>query len=118
MRRFLTLSVFAVVAPLLLGGPQESLAANLDAKPVKKARVHHKRVQVVRDYDGTAVTVTRTRAYVVRASGGAIVVMDPVYVHRPVYAEPGVYLNGQPVRPHAKPRSTYRQYRQYFTYRS
>ena len=112
MRRFLTVSVFAVVAPLLLAAPPV-LAANLDVTPAKKRVVHHKRVKIVLDYDGTAVAVTRTRPYVVRSSGGTMLVMDPVFIHRPVYAEPARYLNGQPVLPHARPRASYRYHRYY-----
>jgi protein-disulfide isomerase len=118
MRRFLMIGVFTVVVPWLLAAPP-GVAANLDTKQIKKTRVvHHKRAKVVLDYDGTAVAVTRTRRYVVKTPDGAEVVVGPFYVHRPVYAEPATYFNGQPLRPQNAVRSSYRYHRYHWTRRS
>jgi hypothetical protein len=59
-------------------------AADLAVRPAVRAAVHHHRLSVVRDYDGTPVVMRR------RADGA----IDAVFAPR---ATPRYYLNGEPV---------------------
>ena len=56
--------------------------------------IHHKRLRLVRDYDGAAVVVHLGRA--VRSPDGTVVVLERF--HQPVFGPlPLYYFNGQPV---------------------
>jgi hypothetical protein len=73
-------------------------AADLGVTTVRKARVHHKRLHLVRDYDGTPVIVRLGPPVAVRSYDGTSVVMRQRY-HQPVEGpQPLYYFNGQPVR--------------------
>ena len=75
-------------------------AADLGVTRVKKVRVvHHKKVvrrsPLVRDYDGTAVVVRRSRV-VVRNYDGTLLVTHRYEVAPVTGATPSRYMNGQP----------------------
>ena len=60
--------------------------------------IHHKRLGLVRDYDGTPVIVHRGPAVAVRGYDGTSVVVHERY-HQPVDGpQPRYYFNGQLVR--------------------
>jgi hypothetical protein len=70
--------------------------------PAKKMTAHHKRLRVVRDYDGTPIVLRRVRPLSLRGHDDTALVVG--YRHNyeaiPVpRATPRHYLNGQPVRP-------------------
>ena len=74
-------------------------AADLGVTTVRKARViHHKRMHLVRDYDGTPVIVRLGPPVTVRSFDGSSAVVRQRY-HQPVEGpQPLYYFNGQPVR--------------------
>jgi hypothetical protein len=83
-----------------LAGAPEILAADLAVTAPKRAVVHHQRLTVVRDYDGTAIVLRRAPPMMVRGPDGVRIVRSHLYVAHPVErATPTRYLNGQPVRP-------------------
>jgi len=71
-------------------------AADLGVTTAKKARViHHNRLGLVRDYDGTPVVVHLGPA--VRSPDGAVIVRQRAHI--PVAGpQPLYYFNGEPVR--------------------
>jgi len=82
------LLVGLAAAPIAASGPTVQ-AADLGVT------IHHKRLRLVRDYDGTAVVVHLGRT--VRNPDGTVVVLERV--HQPVLGpQPLYYFNGQPVR--------------------
>ncbi len=100
MRKYLTaILLVGLGATQIVASAPAVQAADLGVTTVKKARViHHKRLKVVRDYDGTPVVVYRGPPVVVRNYDGTTRVVHERY-HQPVTGpEPRYYFNGQPVR--------------------
>jgi hypothetical protein len=95
-KHFLPLLLRLFAIPMLTAAPSVQ-AADLGVTPVKRA--HHKRLHVVRDYDGTPVVVYRIAPVTVRGFYGEPIVLSDLY-HRPVFGpQPAYYFNGQPVLP-------------------
>jgi len=92
--------LFGLGAMQVLAPAPEILAADLAVTAPKRAVVHHKRLRVVRDYDGTPIVLRRAAPMLVRGYDGTTLVRSPFYVAVPMMrATPARYLNGQPVRP-------------------
>jgi len=115
MRTYLKALLLAGFGTILMleAAPSVS-AADLGVTRVKKVRVvHHKKVvrrsPLVRDYDGTAVVVRRSRV-VVRNYDGTLLVTHRYEVVPVTGATPSRYMNGQPVLPNY-PRSWPRTFR-------
>ena len=87
-------------ATQILAAPSHVVAADLAVTPTKRV-IHHKRQQVVRDYDGTPIVLRRARPLMIRSYDGTAVALGrPLYEAIPVpLATPARYLNGQPVWP-------------------
>jgi hypothetical protein len=96
MRKYLKaiLVVGLAAAPIVACGPAVE-AADLG---VTTRVIHHQRLRLVRDYDGTPVIVHRGPAVAVRNYDGTSVIVHERY-HQPVAGpQPHYYFNGQPVR--------------------
>jgi hypothetical protein len=69
---------------------------------VTPKKAQHKRVRVVRDYDGTPIMLRRARPMLVRGYDGTARVLHEGHLDEAIpvpRAVPTRYLNGQPVRP-------------------
>ena len=92
--------------PMVTALPEAS-AAELAVTRGKQATmhvIHRHRARVVRDYDGTPIVLRPARPMVVRDFDGTVRIVRPLSNAYPVIATPGIYLNGEPVRPITRPR--------------